>query len=61
MYELYRASLTEQFENLQSLDSDNMKLEYKDITDKSNSFAESVIRVFDKDYILNVAINLYHT
>ena len=61
MYELYRVSLIEHFENLQILDSNNMKNDYKDITDKSNSFAESVIRVFDKDYILNVAINLYHT
>ena len=48
MYELYRASLIEHFENLQSLDSDNMNIEYKDITDKSNSFVESVIKVFNK-------------
>ena len=27
MYELYRASLVEHFENLQSLDPDNMKIE----------------------------------
>ena len=61
MYELYRASLVEHFENLRSLDSDNMKIEYRDVTDKSDSFVESVIKVFDKEYVLDFAINLYHT
>ena len=38
-----------------------MKIEYKNITDESDSFVESVIKVFDKEYILDFAINLYHT
>ena len=55
MYELCRASLAEHFENLRSLDSDNMKNEYRDVTDKSDSFVESVINALD------FAINLYHS
>ena len=38
-----------------------MNIEYKDITDESDSFVESVIKVFDKEYILDFAINLYHS
>ena len=38
-----------------------MNIEYKDISDKSDSFVESVMKVFDKKHILNFAINLYHT
>ena len=53
MYELYRASLVEHFENLRSLDSDNMKIEYRDVTFKSESFVESVIKVFDQEYVLD--------
>ena len=47
MNELYRATLVDHFKILQS-NSTNMKIEYKDTTDKGNFCVESLIRVFDK-------------
>lgn len=62
MYELYRNSLTQHFETLQSHESTNMKIEYRDIIDKSNSCVESVVKVYNKDNSsLKYTINLYHT
>ena len=62
MYELYRSSLIEHFEALQSRDSANLKIECKDITEKSSLCVESVIRVFDRDDLNpKYTINLYHT
>ena len=61
MYELYRANLVDHFEILHS-NSTNMKIEYKDTTDKGNFCVESLIRVFDKhDATHMYTINLYHT
>ena len=62
MYELYRSSLIEHFEALQSHDSANLKIECKDITEKGSLCVESVIRVFDRDDLNpKYTINLYHT
>ena len=61
MYELYRTNLVDHFEILHS-NSTNMKIEYKDTTDKGNFCVESLIRVFDKhDATHMYTINLYHT
>ena len=62
MYELYRTSLVEHFETVQNTDSLNLKIEYKDITDKSNLCVESIIKVSGKDDLTpKYTINLYHT
>ena len=47
MYELYRNSLTQHFESLQSNVSTNMRIEYRDIINKSSSCVESVVKVYN--------------
>ena len=47
MYELYRNSLTQHFESLQSNVSTNMRIEYRDIINKSSSCVESVVNVYN--------------
>ena len=62
MYELYRTSLVKHFEALQNTDLANMKVEYRDITDKTGLCVESLIKVSVRDDLTpKYTINLYHT
>ena len=60
MYELYRTSLVKHFEALQNTDLGNMKVEYRDITDKTGLCVESLIKVSVRDdltpkYTINIS------
>ena len=50
------------FESLQTPDASTVKIEYKDVVDRSNMCVESVVKVLKKDdSTLKFIINLYHT
>lgn len=62
MYELYRNALVEHFETMKNETQKNIKIEYKDCSDKSGATVESQIRIFQKNgKKLKFTINMYHT
>ena len=62
MYELYRTALVQHFESLKDNAQTNIKITYKDCSDKSGATVESQLRIYPKDSKkLKFVINMYHT
>ena len=65
MYELYRNSLCEHFQNLNDNNELNLKVRFKDISDKSGLTVESQLKVYQTSASgydrLKYTISMYHT
>ena len=62
MYELYRSALVQHFEIMQEISDSDIKIHFKDCSDKSRANVETHLRVLlAPSNNLKCSINMYHT